>query len=307
MFYLNSTINFGISPELVFQLEVYYKVDRYLTSLTAQQNGTTSRWYSNKTSLVSIVQSNNQTSKFYSILSTIVHLNDDYKRSYSLLIFHFYSIQLLCDWNNCWLWNVCPSLPNNRRIVTNREEDIHLNDDQFSICYRRGSNVCYRLVDKELQAKWLTRLFVKKCCKKTMLGQETSINQYYFEIICINNQYQDMEIGIFIPTKFIYKINQHFPSKNPVPYFDCRIMHLAGYLPLLALFPLWFLIPESPRWLLAKGRVEDVKKEIRYGARWMKIHLNSNILQEDCVDGLEESTNLNNSSRIGKPSKKQFQ
>lgn len=75
-----------------------------------------------------------------------------------------------------------------------------------------------------------------------------------------------------------------------------RIMHLAGYLPLLALFPLWFLIPESPRWLLAKGRVEDVKKEIRYGARWMKIHLNSNILQEDCVDGLEESTNLNNST-----------
>ena len=55
MFYLNSTINFGISPELVFQLEVYYKVDRYLTSLTAQQNGTTSRWYSNKTFLVSIV------------------------------------------------------------------------------------------------------------------------------------------------------------------------------------------------------------------------------------------------------------
>ena len=33
---------------------------------------------------------------------------------------------------------------------------------------------------------------------------------------------------------------------------DYRTMHLAGYLPLAALFPLWFLIPESPRWLLAK-------------------------------------------------------
>ena len=51
MFYLNSTLNFGIPQELVFQLEVYYKVDRLLTGLTAQQKGTTARWYSNKTSL----------------------------------------------------------------------------------------------------------------------------------------------------------------------------------------------------------------------------------------------------------------
>ena len=51
MFYLNSTLNFGIPTVLVFQLEVYYKVDRLLTGLTAQQKGTTARWYSNKTSL----------------------------------------------------------------------------------------------------------------------------------------------------------------------------------------------------------------------------------------------------------------
>ena len=35
----------------MFQLEVYYKVDRLLTGLTAQQNGTTAQWYQNKTSL----------------------------------------------------------------------------------------------------------------------------------------------------------------------------------------------------------------------------------------------------------------
>ena len=57
MFYLNSTIDFGIPPVLVFQLEVYYKVDRLLTGLTAQQKGTTARWYSNKTSLSSIINS----------------------------------------------------------------------------------------------------------------------------------------------------------------------------------------------------------------------------------------------------------
>ena len=51
MFYLNSTLNFGIPPVLVFQLEVCYRVDRLLTGITAQQKGTTARWYSNKTSL----------------------------------------------------------------------------------------------------------------------------------------------------------------------------------------------------------------------------------------------------------------
>ena len=51
MFYLNSTLYFLIPPVLVFQLEVYYKVDRLLSGLTAQPKGTTAWWYSNKTSL----------------------------------------------------------------------------------------------------------------------------------------------------------------------------------------------------------------------------------------------------------------
>ena len=51
MFHLNSTLNFGIPPLLLFQLEVYYKVDRLLTGIVAQQKGTTARWYSNKTYL----------------------------------------------------------------------------------------------------------------------------------------------------------------------------------------------------------------------------------------------------------------
>ena len=54
MFYLNSTLNFGIPTVLVFQLEVYYKVDRLLTGRTAQQKGTTARWYTNKTSLAKV-------------------------------------------------------------------------------------------------------------------------------------------------------------------------------------------------------------------------------------------------------------
>ena len=50
--YLHSTLNFGIPPVLIFHLEVCYMVDRLLTGLTAQQKGTTARWYSNKTSIL---------------------------------------------------------------------------------------------------------------------------------------------------------------------------------------------------------------------------------------------------------------
>ena len=41
MFYLKSNLNFGITAVLKFHLEVYYKVDRLLTGLTVQQEGTT--------------------------------------------------------------------------------------------------------------------------------------------------------------------------------------------------------------------------------------------------------------------------
>ena len=41
--YLNPTLNFEIPAALVFQLEVYYTVDRLLTGPTAQQIGTPAR------------------------------------------------------------------------------------------------------------------------------------------------------------------------------------------------------------------------------------------------------------------------
>ena len=37
MFYLNSTLTFGISTVLVFQLKVYYKVDRLLTKVLQKE------------------------------------------------------------------------------------------------------------------------------------------------------------------------------------------------------------------------------------------------------------------------------
>ena len=63
-------LNFGLPPVLVFQLDLYYKVNRLLTGLNAQQKGTTARWYSNKTSLV------NTEAQRSNILKIFLHIAD---------------------------------------------------------------------------------------------------------------------------------------------------------------------------------------------------------------------------------------
>ena len=57
-FYYYSTLNFEITAALVFQLEVYYKVDKLLTGLNDQQSVTTARRDSNKTTLCTIKKEN---------------------------------------------------------------------------------------------------------------------------------------------------------------------------------------------------------------------------------------------------------
>ena len=49
VFYYWNTLDYLITPVFGSHSEVYYKVDRLLTNLTAQQSSSTARWDSNKT------------------------------------------------------------------------------------------------------------------------------------------------------------------------------------------------------------------------------------------------------------------
>jgi hypothetical protein len=59
---------------------------------------------------------------------------------------------------------------------------------------------------------------------------------------------------------------------------DWRLLALATTLPFVTLFFHWWLLPESPRWLLAQGRVKEAEKILvqmaRYSVWFVRFQIN---------------------------------
>jgi hypothetical protein len=63
----------------------------------------------------------------------------------------------------------------------------------------------------------------------------------------------------------IIKICKSFIEENKL--FFPLFQQLVAYAPILLLLGLRFLVPESTRWLIAKGRNEEARKQILAGCK----------------------------------------
>ncbi|XP_061660137.1 solute carrier family 22 member 4-like [Syngnathoides biaculeatus] len=70
---------------------------------------------------------------------------------------------------------------------------------------------------------------------------------------------------------------------------DWKSLMLALSLPCLVLFPFWWFIPESPRWLLCQGRVEEAEAIVRKAARMNKVRAPQVIFEDYIVSKPKES------------------
>ena len=84
---------------------------------------------------------------------------------------------------------------------------------------------------------------------------------------------------------FKYELNQ-FRLLGFEAYFirDWFTLQIVAHAQLLILFGIWFLVPESPRWLLAKGKVDRAIAIITKGAEINKTNVDKEILNNLSTD-----------------------
>ncbi|KAF6721100.1 Solute carrier family 22 member 4 [Oryzias melastigma] len=65
---------------------------------------------------------------------------------------------------------------------------------------------------------------------------------------------------------------------------DWRSLLLALSVPCVAYIPLWWVLPESPRWLLSQGRTEDAEAIVKMAAKWNKVQAPRTIFESNTVE-----------------------
>uniref|UniRef100_A0A8C6TRN1 Major facilitator superfamily (MFS) profile domain-containing protein n=1 Tax=Neogobius melanostomus TaxID=47308 RepID=A0A8C6TRN1_9GOBI len=67
---------------------------------------------------------------------------------------------------------------------------------------------------------------------------------------------------------------------------DWKSFQMAISLPILLYLPFWWVIPESPRWLLSQGRVDEAEAIVRKAADMNKVNAPPVVFEDEMTEGL---------------------
>ena len=76
-------------------------------------------------------------------------------------------------------------------------------------------------------------------------------------------------VGNMIQTPFA--IGEAILGLMAIGIRNWKTLQISCSVPIFSLLLLYFVLPESPRWLIATGRYEEAKKTIEKAARWNKV------------------------------------
>ncbi|XP_030756002.1 organic cation transporter protein-like [Sitophilus oryzae] len=195
------------------------------------------------------------------------------------------------------------------QLVCDRKKLINLSEMMFLAGVAVGGLVSGMVSDKYGRKKTLIASVFMQCSLGTMVAFAPWFELYVVLRCCLGFFSVSVVFSGFVLA--IELVGGHWRTITGISYLfpvslgyctiaglayllqDWRHLQLAVSLPGVAFLGTWFLLPESPRWLLALGRTKEVLQILETAAKWNNKELPSNLDKQLIPEEGDQEENKN--------------